>query len=75
MNDEGTATQTVSPDEFRPTEGGADTVDANVLFVAAYLVFWFLIAGFVWLTWRKQRELDARLARLEKTGASSGSDS
>lgn len=74
MNEVGTETQIASPDEFRPTEGGSDTVDASVLFVAAYLVFWLLIASFVWLTWRKQRELDERLARLEKGAAPGGRD-
>jgi CcmD family protein len=59
--------ETLEPglDEFRPTEGGGDTADPNVLVVVAYVVFWLLIAGFVALSWRKLRAIEARLDRVE----------
>jgi CcmD family protein len=59
-------TQQPSIDEFRPTEGGGNTANANVLVVAAYVMFWLLIAGFVALSWRKLRGIESRIDRLER---------
>lgn len=51
--------------QFVPVEGGADSVDANGLMVAAYLLMWLAILGLVLMGWLKQRALDGRLQRLE----------
>lgn len=51
--------------EFVAVQGGAETSSASGLLVAAYVVMWALVFGFVWLTSRRQRALDARIAELE----------
>lgn len=51
--------------EFVPTQGGADSVSAPSLLIAAYVAMWALLLGFVVLGWLRQRGLDDRLARLE----------
>lgn len=68
--------ETLEPglDEFRPTEGGGDSANPNALLVAAYLVFWLLVAGFVVLTWRKLRAVETRLSRLEGGGPPGDTD-
>jgi CcmD family protein len=35
------------------------------MLVTAYVVFWLLLLGFVWLTWRRQQRLANRLGQLE----------
>jgi CcmD family protein len=51
--------------EFVAVQGGTETTSASALLIAAYVVMWALVFGFVWLTSRKQRTLDARLSELE----------
>ena len=53
--------------EFVPVEGGSEGTSAEALLVTAYLVMWALLLGFVLLTWRRQRQIDARLERIEAT--------
>ncbi len=51
--------------EFVPVEGGGDTTSAEALLVAAYAAMWIAVFLFVWLTSRRQRNLDARLSDVE----------
>ena len=51
--------------EFVPVEGGADATSAEGLLVAAYAAMWIAVFLFVWLTSRRQRNLDARLGDVE----------
>jgi CcmD family protein len=58
--------------EFAPSVGGTDSADANVLLVAAYMVLWLLVGGFIMLSWRRQKQINARLSRLEQPASKSG---
>jgi CcmD family protein len=52
--------------EFVATPGGGDDTSASSLLVAAYVVMWALLLGFLFLSWRKQQRIDARLAELDR---------
>ncbi len=52
--------------EFVATTGGEETTSAEVLLVAAYILMWALVLGFVWMSWRRQSKLDTRIDNLEK---------
>jgi hypothetical protein len=52
--------------EFVAVEGGADTTSAGTLLVAAYLLMWTLVFGFLWLGWQRQRRTEARVGELER---------
>lgn len=61
--------------EFVPVQGGGEGTSAGTLLVAAYLLMWAILMGFVFITWRRlgraeQRliELRARLERAEPRG-------
>ncbi len=62
--------QTVAPDdrsqEFKPVTGGEESASAGTLLIAAYLLLWLLLLGFVLLSWRRQARLDGRLGELER---------
>jgi hypothetical protein len=62
--------RTVAPSdrstEFVAAQGGEETSSAEALLVAAYLVMWAILFGFLLLGWRRQRRVDARIAELEK---------
>lgn len=53
--------------EFVAVEGGGDTTSAEALLVAAYIVMWALLLGFVLLGWRKQQRIEQRVVQLEKS--------
>lgn len=53
--------------EFVPVQGGAETTSAEVLLVAAYVVMWAILLGFLLLTWRKQSRIEARITELDQT--------
>jgi preprotein translocase subunit YajC len=38
--------------------------------VTAYSIFWLLMLGFVWMTWRRQQNLTNRLQNIESRIAS-----
>ncbi len=63
------ATPTTNPDdrstEFRAVEGGGAVHSGTVLLVEAYAAIWLILFAFIWLTFRKQRRLDTRIAELE----------
>jgi len=52
--------------EFRPVEGGGNAKSGEVLLVQAYAAFWLLAFGLILFSLRKQKKLDARIARLEE---------
>lgn len=52
--------------EFRPIEGGASTHSGTVLLVEAYAAIWVILFAFLWMTFRRQRQLDSRIAELER---------
>jgi len=53
--------------EFVPVQGGTEGTSAEVLLVAAYLLMWAILLGFLLLTWRKQSRIEARIAELDAT--------
>ncbi|HLV22419.1 MAG TPA: CcmD family protein [Polyangiaceae bacterium] len=53
-------------EQFVAVQGGGETTSAEALLVSAYIVIWLLLLGFVWLTWKRQRGIEARLGDLEK---------
>jgi CcmD family protein len=63
--------QPTTPDDrsmgFAPVKGGTETTSAEGLLVTAYLVMWALIFGFLVLGWRRQGQVEKRLAVLERT--------
>jgi hypothetical protein len=52
--------------EFVPVEGGTETTSAEAMLVTAYLVMWAILLGFLLLSWRRQRAMDARIDELER---------
>jgi hypothetical protein len=48
----------------------AENTSATTMLVAAYSLFWLLLLGFVWMTWRRQQSLAARLRSIESRIAS-----
>jgi CcmD family protein len=58
--------------EFVAVQGGNDGASAETLLVAAYLVMWAALLAFIFMTWRKQGTLEARIAKLETVRKSTG---
>ena len=52
--------------EFVAVEGGAEMVSGGTLLVEAYVVLWVILLGFVFISWRRQGKIDARVADLER---------
>lgn len=64
-----TSTPTIADrrSEFVPVEGSAqETTSAAGLLLSAYILMWALVFGFLWLTLKKQKQLDARLQEVER---------
>lgn len=54
--------------EFVPvTGGGTETTSAGGLLIAAYVLMWAILMGFILLTFRRQSAVDKRLADLERS--------
>ncbi len=51
---------------FVAVQGGTDTVSAQGLLVAAYLIMWALLLLFILLGWRRGQKLSQRVSDLEK---------
>lgn len=58
--------------EFVPVQGGGETTSAASLLIAAYVLMWVLLLGFVLLNWRRQARVEARISELEKALAAGG---
>lgn len=74
-----TSTSTVAPSDrstaFVPVQGGQETTSAEALLVAAYLVMWALLLGFLGLGYRRQSRMETRIDELERAmqrGGTSG---
>jgi CcmD family protein len=52
---------------FEPVKGGQETSSAEGLLVAAYLVMWALLFGFLFLGWRRQGQVEERIDALERS--------
>ena len=52
--------------EFVPTSGGKETTSAEALLLAAYILMWALVFGFIFRTARRQLGLDRRLGDIER---------
>ena len=53
--------------EFKPVTGGpTETSSAEGLLVAAYVLMWAILMGFLYLTFKRQAAVDKRLGELEK---------
>jgi CcmD family protein len=53
--------------EFVPVQGSKDTTSAESILVAAYICFWLVVFVFIYLTRKKQVELEGRLVALERS--------
>jgi hypothetical protein len=61
------ATPTDRSSEFVAVTGAeSEQVSAPAMVVAAYGVFWLLAFAFIYMTYRSQSQLAARVAQLEK---------
>jgi hypothetical protein len=58
--------------EFRAVEGGGEQTSAASLLVAAYVLMWGLVLGFLLLSWRRQGQVETRISELEKALATGG---
>jgi CcmD family protein len=58
--------------EFVAVEGGPETTSANTLLVVAYAAMWALVFGFLLLSLRRQRQIEQRLAELDRALAARG---
>ena len=56
--------------EFRPVEGGDTVASGETLLIEAYAVLWAILFAFLWLSWRRQARVDARIGELEQALAS-----
>ncbi len=53
--------------EFKPVTGGpTETSSAEGLLIAAYVLMWAVLMGFLLLTFKRQAAVDKRLGELEK---------
>jgi CcmD family protein len=55
--------------EFQAVEGGSEQMSGETLLVEAYVATWIILFGFVFVSWRRQARIDARVAELERTVA------
>jgi hypothetical protein len=49
---------------FRPVQGGDQMQSGEKLLVEAYAVIWALVFALILLSWRRQKQIDARMASL-----------
>jgi hypothetical protein len=64
-------TEAAAPREttFRPVEGGRETTSGELLLIEAYAALWIILLGFLFISWRRQSRIDARVAELERSFA------
>ncbi len=51
---------------FKPDPGGANLQSGELLLIEAYAAIWVVAFGLILHTWRKQRQLTARLDQLQR---------
>jgi heme/copper-type cytochrome/quinol oxidase subunit 2 len=52
--------------QFVAVSGAAqENTSATTMLVTAYALFWIVLMGFIWMTWRHQQRIGARLRQLE----------
>jgi hypothetical protein len=51
--------------EFVPVVGGQETTSAEGLLITAYVLMWAVVFGLIWLSLRRLRAVDQRLAVIE----------
>lgn len=59
--------------EFVAVQGGGDATSASTLLVSAYVVMWAALLAFLFLTWRRQQRIEARLGELDRALSRPGS--
>jgi CcmD family protein len=59
--------------EFHAVEGGTETMDGPTLLVEAYAALWLILFAFIFVSWRRQARLDARIDELERALSSTRS--
>jgi len=52
--------------EFHAVEGGAEVMSGETLLVEAYAALWIILFGFIFVSWRRQSRIDARVSELER---------
>jgi hypothetical protein len=52
--------------EFVAVTGGAETSSAEVLLTTAYALMWIAVFVFIFLTWKKQNQIAAKLGELDQ---------
>ncbi|HMR04878.1 MAG TPA: CcmD family protein [Polyangiaceae bacterium] len=52
--------------EFVPVEGGRESTSAEALLIVAYCILWVVLFWFVFSTWKRQGQLETRLADLDR---------
>lgn len=52
--------------QFQAVEGGPETTSGELLLVEAYAAVWLVVFAFVFVSWRRQARIDARMGELEK---------
>ncbi len=72
----GTPTVEDRSQEFKPVTGGpTETSSAEALLIAAYVLMWAVLMGFLFATFRRQAALSQRLGELERALAKRPPDS
>lgn len=54
------------PGVYVPVQGGGENRSGETLLVEAYVVLWIILMGWLFMLWRKQARIHARLDELEK---------
>ena len=52
--------------EFHAVDGGAEVMSGETLLVEAYAALWVILFGFIFVSWRRQSRIDARVSELER---------
>ncbi|WP_437737007.1 CcmD family protein [Sorangium sp. So ce1335] len=50
---------------FRPVQGGNEMQSGEKLLVEAYAAIWLIIFAMIFLSWRRQKQIDRRIDALE----------
>lgn len=51
---------------FQPVENAPEAHNGTTLLVEAYSVLWLILMGWIFMIWRKQSSVDARISGLEQ---------